>query len=64
MKKSERPSLVSVHDAAFYIRVAPGTIYRLLEKRELPGAFKIGRAWKIDLDELERFFKKATQALK
>jgi hypothetical protein len=27
----------------------------MLERGELPGAFKIGRIWRFDLDELERF---------
>jgi len=65
MKKSERPSLVSVRDAAVYLRVDPATIYRLLKKkREISVAFKIGRVWRFDLDELERFLEKETQTLK
>jgi excisionase family DNA binding protein len=31
------------------------TIYRMLVKGNIPGAFKVGSAWRIDLDELLRF---------
>jgi len=27
----------------------------MLEKSEMPGAFKVGRVWRVDLDELQRF---------
>jgi hypothetical protein len=27
----------------------------MLEKGETPGAFKVGRTWRVDLDELQRF---------
>ena len=59
-----RPSLVSVQDAAVYLRVDATTIYRLLKKREIPGAFKIGRVWRFDLDELESFLEKEAPTLK
>jgi hypothetical protein len=27
----------------------------MLEKGEIPGAFKVGRVWRLDLDEVQRF---------
>jgi excisionase family DNA binding protein len=30
-------------------------LYRLLKAGEIPGAFKMGRVWRLDLNELERF---------
>lgn len=64
MKKSERPFLVNVRDAAVYLRVDPVTIYRLLKKRDIPGALKVGRVWRFDLDEFELFLERETQRLK
>jgi hypothetical protein len=29
----------------------------MLERGEVPGAFRIGRVWRFNLDELERFTK-------
>jgi excisionase family DNA binding protein len=46
--------LVHVDEAASFLRVHRVTLYRMLKKGEIPGAFKIGRVWRLDLDELER----------
>ena len=55
MKKLERPSLVSIQEAADYLRVGRTTVYKVLKQRGIPGAFKVGSRWRIDLEELERF---------
>jgi excisionase family DNA binding protein len=34
------------------------TIYRLLKKRDIPGALKVGRVWRFDLDEFKRFLER------
>jgi excisionase family DNA binding protein len=52
---SQRRKIVSVEEAAHYLQVERQTIYRTLKKWTIPGAFKVGRVWRIDLDELERF---------
>jgi excisionase family DNA binding protein len=31
------------------------TLYRMIHRGEMPGAFKMGRVWRLDLNELERF---------
>ena len=36
----------TVPELAAYWKVSPFTVYRLLERRELPG-FKIGKTWRI-----------------
>jgi excisionase family DNA binding protein len=46
--------LVCVNEAAMFLRVHRVTLYRMLKKGRIPGAFKIGRAWRLDLNELER----------
>jgi excisionase family DNA binding protein len=47
--------MVTLREAAEFLRVQPITLYRLLKKQQIPGAFKIGRVWRFDLDKLERF---------
>ena len=46
---------MTVEEAAHYLRVERQSIYRMLKKREIPGASKAGHEWRIDLDELKRF---------
>lgn len=47
--------MVNVREAAKVLRVHPVTLYGMLKKHEIPGAFKVGRVWRFDLDDLERF---------
>ena len=54
-KLSQKPKIVTVEEAAHYLQVERQTIYRTLKKWTIPGAFRVGRVWRIDLDELERF---------
>ena len=58
--RSEMPQerkIVSVRGAAEFLRIHPSTVYRMLKRHNLPGAFRVGHAWRVDLDELNRFFK-------
>jgi excisionase family DNA binding protein len=48
------PRVMTVHEAAAYLRVHPGTIYRLLRNGELP-AFKIGGDWRFNVDQIDRW---------
>jgi excisionase family DNA binding protein len=50
--------LVNIDEAASFLRVHRVTLYRMLKKGGIPGAFKIGRVWRLDLDELERLLEK------
>jgi excisionase family DNA binding protein len=47
--------IISVTEGAKFLRVHPITLYRMLEKGKIPGAFKLGRIWRLDLEQLERF---------
>ena len=49
----QEPKIGSIEDAAKLLRVHPGTLYRLLKVREIPGAFRSGRLWRFDLRVLE-----------
>ena len=46
--------MLSVKELAEYLRVHPSTIYRLLRARQLP-AYKLGRDWRFNLEEIERW---------
>ncbi len=44
--------LLTVEEAAAYLRVTPPTVYRLLRAGKLPGV-KVGRQWRVRLADLE-----------
>jgi excisionase family DNA binding protein len=48
------PSILTIEDVAEYLRVHPSTIYRLLKKKQLP-AFKVGREWRFNREEIDRW---------
>jgi len=39
-----------------YLKMPRSTLYRLVQTRELPG-HKIGRSWRFDQDEIDRWIK-------
>lgn len=45
--------VLTLPEAAKYLQVHPVTLYRLLKTGRLPGAFKIGRVWRINREALE-----------
>lgn len=52
MKKNQ---FLSVEEVAKMLRVNKRTVYRLVEKGEIP-AFKFGKLWRIDQAKLEDLF--------
>jgi excisionase family DNA binding protein len=44
----------SIAWAAEQLGVSTSTAYRLAERDELPGAFKVGRQWRISVQRFER----------
>jgi excisionase family DNA binding protein len=46
--------ILTAGEVADYLRVHRSTIYRLLERQELP-AFKVGRDWRFDVKEIDRW---------
>jgi excisionase family DNA binding protein len=48
------PSVFTVGELADYLRVHAPTIYRLLERKELP-AVKVGRDWRFTMEEIDRW---------
>ena len=45
---------MTVKDLANYLHCCPSTIYRLVERRDIPG-FRVGRRWRFKIDEIERW---------
>ena len=45
---------VSVDDVASHLGVAKDTVYRWIERRQLP-AHKVGRLWKFKLEEVDEW---------
>ena len=56
--------LATVTEAAEYLRVDPSTVYRMLKRREIPGAIRVGGLWRIDLEELQRILQTRPKRLK
>ncbi len=56
--KSKRPTVAStiltVGELADYLRVHPSTIYRLLERKEIPG-FRVGGDWRFSRDQINQW---------
>ena len=46
-------TILTVKEAAEYLRIHPITLYRLLEKDKVPGAFKIGNQWRLKKETIE-----------
>ncbi len=49
------PDLLTIPQAAARLGVTPTTAYRLAERDELPGAFKVGSHWRVSVKRLEEF---------
>lgn len=49
---SEAPEILTVDETAELLRCHNSTIYRKLERGEWPFAWKLGKDWRIEKDEL------------
>jgi excisionase family DNA binding protein len=52
--------VLTLEEAAAYLRVHPSTVYRLLRSHQLPG-FRIGRDWRFNQDSIDRWVVEAEQ---
>ena len=48
------PRFLNVRQLAKYLRVHPGTIYRLLKSQKLPG-FRVGTEWRFSIEQINRW---------
>jgi excisionase family DNA binding protein len=51
---SDVAPLLTVKDLAHYLKVHPSTVYRLLKAWKLP-AFKLGRDWRFNVEDIDRW---------
>ena len=47
-------TLMTLQETADYLRVTRSTIHRLLKRNQIP-AFRIGRHWRFNLEEIENW---------
>jgi excisionase family DNA binding protein len=47
--------IVDLREAAEILNVDPMKLFKMVSGGDVPGAFKDGRAWRVDVSELERF---------
>jgi excisionase family DNA binding protein len=48
------PKVMKIKDLAEYLKLHPSTIYRLVRGNAIP-AFRIGRDWRFNLEEIDRW---------
>ncbi len=46
--------IMTVREIALYLQVHPMTIYHLLKRKNLP-SFKVGNAWRLSLQDVEKW---------
>jgi excisionase family DNA binding protein len=55
--------LMTVDEVAAYLRVNPMTVYRLVNRGELPGV-KVGDLWRFEERDIEAWLKRQKRATK
>lgn len=53
----EQPEVLTLGEAAAFLRLHPETVRRLLQRGSLPGV-KVGRTWRIHRKDLEEFVRR------
>lgn len=48
------PEFLTPQDVQAILRISRATFFRLVTANEIPGAFKIGKSWRIDRDKLRK----------
>ena len=54
--KNGMDSLMTVRELSEYLKLAPLTVYRMVDRGELP-AYKLGKHLRFEKKEIERFLK-------
>ncbi len=57
--QEKREILLTIEEAAKYLRLHPATVYRLARRQELP-AGKVGKQWRLDRETLQRWLQANT----
>jgi excisionase family DNA binding protein len=53
--------VLTIPEVSLYLRVSRKTVYRMLQRKELP-AFRLGGDWRINVEDLERWIERGTRA--
>jgi len=59
----EKRKVLTIPEVSEYLRVSRQTIYRMLRRGDIP-AFRIGGDWRFNIEDLERWIEKESQARK
>jgi excisionase family DNA binding protein len=51
---SAPPQILTAQEVSEYLRVHPTTIYRLANKKQIPG-FRVGGDWRFNIDAIDRW---------
>ena len=54
----ETDALLTIREVARYLKVVPMTVYRMIDRGDLK-AVKVGRAWRIRREDLERYLNRS-----
>jgi len=52
--------MMTVDEVAEYLHCHSSTIYRLLKKGEIPGAFRVGGDWRVNSDKFHEWIERTT----
>ena len=58
-ENDKKSTLMTIEEAAQYLRFHPSTVYRLARLGKLP-AVKVGKQWRLDRETLERWLRSNT----
>jgi excisionase family DNA binding protein len=53
-ESAAQATLMTLQEVADYLRVTRSTIHRLLKRNQIP-AFRIGRRWRFNLEEIDNW---------
>ena len=57
----DRPTIMTVHDVAEYLRMSEAKVYRLVKERCIPVA-RIGKTWRFRKDLLDDWLSECTES--
>jgi hypothetical protein len=57
-KAPSKPRTVDLPKAAELLKIDPMKLFKMVRSGQIPGGVQVGLAWRLNLYELERFFKR------
>ena len=53
-KWADLPDILTPEQVQAVLQISRSTFFRMVQSGQLPGAFKLGGAWRIDKDEMKK----------